>query len=51
MLLLLSGCLSDDKRNEAEDDDSNVSCVHCPGVLLKRVETVNESDSNGTSEV
>lgn len=43
MLLLPSGCMSDDKRDEAEDEDTDVSCVHGPRVLLKTLWTVNEA--------
>lgn len=42
VLLLPSGCVSDDQGDEAEDEDSDVSRVHCPRMLLKKLQTVNE---------
>lgn len=35
VLLLPSGCVSDDKRGEATAEDSDLSCDHDPGMLLK----------------
>lgn len=37
VLLLPSGSVSDDKRDEAADEDTNVSCVHGPRMLLKKL--------------
>lgn len=39
VLLLPFGCVSDDKRDEAEDEDSDVSCGHRAGLLLKKLGT------------
>lgn len=35
VLLLPFGCVSDDKRDEAPDEDSNLSCGHDPPMFLK----------------
>ncbi|KAM7374593.1 hypothetical protein PAMP_007240 [Pampus punctatissimus] len=35
--------MPDDKRDEEEDEVSDVSCFHCPRVLLKKLKTVNEA--------
>lgn len=36
VLLLPSGCMSDDKRDEAQDEDTDLPCVHSPRMLLKK---------------
>lgn len=36
VLLLPSGCMSDDKRNEVEDENSDISCVYYTRMLLKK---------------
>lgn len=43
VLLLPSGCMPDGQRDEVADEDTDVSCVHCPRMLLKKLWTVNEA--------
>lgn len=50
VLLLPSGCMSDDKRDEEENEDTDVSCVHYPWVLLKKQKTEENEASPSTTK-
>ena len=48
VLLLPSGCVSDDKRGQATDENSDLSCDHGPRMLLKtQSEMENETFDRG----